>query len=137
VEPLASAPTAAPPAAAEDRDPPAVPDPPSPSPFFDRLRGCKPEERLSLVQAEVEVVVRAVMGLDSDLKLNPEQRLDELGLESLLALDLNAALMRRFDVPLASTFAMDSKTVAAMARFLCEALLSTATDPELPGASDA
>ena len=87
-----------------------------------RFSAMSAEERLATLLQEVESVTRSILGLDPAFSLKPEQRLDELGLDSLLALDLVRALSHALQTPLSATMAMDYPTVGAMARLLTKEL---------------
>ncbi|MCY1057572.1 beta-ketoacyl synthase N-terminal-like domain-containing protein [Nannocystis sp. SCPEA4] len=72
--------------------------------------------------AIVTTATRVVLGFDPSLKIPPTQDLRDLGLDSLLALDLAAAIAREVSVPIANSFALDYPTVQAMTDALARAL---------------
>ena len=59
-------------------------------------------------------VIRGVLGLAPDLKIRATQDLRDLGMDSLLALDLATALAQRTGRPIANSFAWDYPTPEAM-----------------------
>ncbi len=83
-----------------------------------RILRSSPDKRMGLLIHEVTAVAQGIMGLDQSLSLSPDQRLDELGMDSMLAIEVVQGLSQAFGMTLPVTMAMDHPTVAAMARYL-------------------
>ncbi|WP_437594336.1 type I polyketide synthase [Sorangium sp. So ce1000] len=83
-----------------------------------RILRSSPDKRMGMLIHEITAVVQGIMGLDQSLSLNPNQRLDELGMDSMLAIEVVQGLSQAFGMTLPVTMAMDLPTVAAMARYL-------------------
>ncbi|WP_437803662.1 type I polyketide synthase [Sorangium sp. So ce693] len=83
-----------------------------------RILRSSPDERMGMLIHEITAVAQGIMGLDQGLSLNPNQRLDELGMDSMLAIEVVQGLSQAFGMTLPVTMAMDHPTVAAMARYL-------------------
>ena len=86
--------------------------------LLQRLARSSPERRLELLIAQVDAVTRSIMDFDPAFSLSPDQRLDELGLDSLLAIDLAQALGHALGTTLPTTLALDCPTVSAIAHYL-------------------
>lgn len=109
--------SAAPPPAGPERDAPA-----GAGDLLAQLAGATPDQRLALLTDAVNATTRDVLALDPAFALAPEQRLDELGLDSLLAIDLVHALGVALGTTLPTTLTMDHPSVAAIARYLAKEL---------------
>ncbi|WP_438010612.1 type I polyketide synthase [Sorangium sp. So ce321] len=83
-----------------------------------RILRSSPDKRMGMLIHEVTAVVQSIMGLDQSLSLNPDQRLDELGMDSMLAIEVVQGLSQAFGMTLPVTMAMDHPTVSAMASYL-------------------
>jgi acyl carrier protein len=68
----------------------------------------------SALESEVTAATREVLGFAADLRIPAAQDLRDLGLDSLLALDLATAIGRRLGRTLVNSFALDYPTIAAM-----------------------
>ncbi|PRQ04164.1 Erythronolide synthase, modules 1 and 2 [Enhygromyxa salina] len=87
----------------------------------------RPESRAALVDA-LHQEVAAVLGLSPDQALSPRVGLFELGLDSIMAVELRARLQARFDLRLAATLVFDHPTLEAIADHL-EAVAAAAERP--------
>ncbi len=66
------------------------------------------------LEASITAAVREVLGFEASLRIPAAQDLRDLGLDSLLALDLATAIGRRLDRTLINSFALDYPSIAAM-----------------------
>jgi NAD(P)-dependent dehydrogenase (short-subunit alcohol dehydrogenase family) len=87
-----------------------------------QLAGATADRRLALLTDAVNTTTRGVLALDPAFELSPEQRLDQLGLDSLLAIDLVHALGEALGTTLPTTLVLDHPSVAAIARYLAKEL---------------
>lgn len=78
-----------------------------------------PRDRDALA-AIVTAAVRETLGFAPDLNIPADQDLRDLGLDSLLALDLATLIGRHLDRTLANSFALDFPSVAAMTDALAQ-----------------
>ena len=80
-----------------------------------------------------------VLGLAPTFPLDPQQGLRDVGLDSLLALELRKRLQSAVEHPLPATLAFDFPTVADLARYLAKDVLSleltTPSDQAAAGAT--
>nr|AOG74797.1 polyketide synthase [Byssovorax cruenta] len=92
-----------------------------------RLSALAPEARLQEVKAAVRAETAKVLGLSAAGDLPEKRPLKELGLDSLMAVELRNALAARRGKALPATLVFDYPTVEALARHLLDELLP-ATD---------
>jgi acyl carrier protein len=77
-------------------------------------------ERPDLLLAHVRQQALKVLGLASGSNLSPDQPLSDLGLDSLMAVELRNALGAALGTPLSPTLLFDYPTVNALAGFLAD-----------------
>jgi NAD(P)-dependent dehydrogenase (short-subunit alcohol dehydrogenase family)/acyl carrier protein len=80
------------------------------------------EKRVEILIEQVTALVRDVMGLERTFPLNPDERLDEIGVDSLLVLDLVAGLKHCLGIVVSPTLTMDYPTISLIARYLAQKL---------------
>lgn len=98
----------------------------------ERLRQALPAERSEILLDFVGQKVRAVLRLPASEALNSEQGLMDLGLDSLMALELRRQISRGLDLPeeqLSATLAYDYPTPAAIASYLLQQVLNLEQQP--------
>ena len=83
-----------------------------------RIDAAPASDRERLVSAVVQDEVAQVLALPEGSRPDLEQGLFEMGLDSLMALELRTRLQTRFGRSLAPTLVFDCPTIGAMARFL-------------------
>ena len=90
----------------------------------ERLQDCMPAERLDLLRELVRAQVMAVMRLDPDSPPSRHDRLMELGMDSLMAVQLRNALTQELALQsaLPATLMFDYPTIEAIASRLVEIL---------------
>jgi acyl transferase domain-containing protein len=106
-------------------------DPASPaiaSAVLVRLRAAAPEERERLLVDHVRALVAAIMRFEDPAALDPAQGFFNLGMDSLMAMELKNRLQASLQCSLVSTVVFDAPTMLLLARVL---------DRELFGASPA
>jgi acyl carrier protein len=97
-------------------------------PWRELLERSLPGERLSVLQEMVCEQVMQVLGADAASRPARHDRLMELGMDSLMAVQLRNALSTALalDPPLPSTLMFDYPTINAIADFLLERLMPAA-----------
>lgn len=97
-----------------------------------RLQDAPPSSRLSLLLEHVRVQAAKVLGLDSVNQVDVTQPLSEMGLDSLMAVELRNLIGNglKLDRSLPATLVFDYPTVAALAEYLAKDLLSWQKEPE-------
>ena len=79
-------------------------------------------QRRSRVSRRVRAISLAVLGLDDSHAIDERQPLQEMGLDSLMAVELRNTLAAQLEMPLPSTLAIDHPSVEAMASYILDKL---------------
>ncbi|AKQ65466.1 Malonyl CoA-acyl carrier protein transacylase [Myxococcus hansupus] len=103
--------------ASQARTEPEV-DVPSASELCRRLDAAPPRQRLALLLEHVLDAAVRVLGLEATASLAPRERLFEVGMDSLMALELRNRLQKTVGASLPSTLAFDYPTAEAIATYL-------------------
>jgi acyl transferase domain-containing protein len=93
----------------------------------DRLEAISEARRASVVAAFVREQTLLVLGMDSESVLNPCKPLGELGLDSLLAVELRNALSHGAGVSLPATLLFDYPTLEAVTGYLLAEVIGGAS----------
>jgi acyl transferase domain-containing protein/NADPH:quinone reductase-like Zn-dependent oxidoreductase/NAD(P)-dependent dehydrogenase (short-subunit alcohol dehydrogenase family)/SAM-dependent methyltransferase/acyl carrier protein len=93
------------------------------SSFADRLAAAAPSQRHLLVLDLVRLDTGRVLGLENLQLLANNKALSELGLDSLMAVELSTALGKRLGRNLPATLLYDYPTVELLARYLSRSVL--------------
>ncbi len=75
------------------------------------------ERTRDAIAVDLEDTIRSLLGMNADAPLDGRRRLEALGLDSLLAMDLLSALEKRYG-SLPETVLRDHPTVHSLADFL-------------------
>jgi acyl carrier protein len=97
---------------------PAVPD------FAERLAAAYPNKRAALIEEHVAACAGDILGLDA-ASIDRRQPLSEMGMDSLMAVELRNNLRRSIGEPLPATLLFDYPTVIALSRYLATEVLDT------------
>jgi NAD(P)-dependent dehydrogenase (short-subunit alcohol dehydrogenase family)/acyl carrier protein len=84
----------------------------------DAWRAAPSRERLDLVRAFVAERARQVIGLTDDTAIDPRVALKDVGLDSLMAVELRNVLTRALATPLPATLLFDYPTLDAIVKLL-------------------
>ncbi|MGW0933333.1 SDR family NAD(P)-dependent oxidoreductase, partial [Streptomyces sp. NPDC002644] len=102
----------------------------APSGLRDRLTALSPDRRRESVTLLVRSAAATVLGLRDEGEVPADQVLRDLGLDSLMAVELRRRISQDTEVSLPATLAFDHPTPVAMADFLLERMdLSPAAPP--------
>lgn len=82
------------------------------------IRGAARAERVPRMEAFVRAVARKVLGLSSEHPMPGETPLQQLGLDSLMALELRNLLAQALGSPLKATLLFDYPTIRGLAQYL-------------------
>jgi acyl transferase domain-containing protein/acyl carrier protein len=107
----------------------AAPVSPAAPSLVDRLRGVQPERGRKLLEAHVREQILRVLGLDPEHRLDPQQGLREIGMDSLMAVELRNRLQSSLGRPLPSTIAFDHPTPSDLSAHLGALVLEPVTAP--------
>ena len=108
----------------------------APARWTDRLVGLTPEQRRKELLKGVQEEVAKVLAIADAMSVPTDKPLMELGLDSLMAVELRNDLGRRIGASLPATLAFDHPTVAALAERLADELPTSAEPGPLPGAAE-
>ncbi len=101
--------------------------------LVEELARVSPAERRERLAAHVREEVTKVLGLPPGSSLDPHQGLRDVGLDSLMAVELKNRLQTSVGAVLPATLAFDYPTPAALVQFLAELLqIAPAVDPCKP-----
>jgi acyl carrier protein len=90
--------------------------------FAERFRVAFPAERPALLLDHISRAAAVVLGLEPNERLDPLQPLSELGLDSLMAVELRNKLSASVGKPLPATLLFDHPTPAAVVEYLAGVL---------------
>ena len=96
----------------------------------DQLHGVPAEERRALIVEHVRQHVARVISAPDPAALNITQGLFEMGLDSLMSVELKGKLESSVGKPLPSTLTFNYPTIADLARYLDESVLAAPTPVE-------
>jgi len=91
--------------------------------LLDMLEEAYPNERRSLLVDRLEACVAKVLGLASTASIDRQQPLSEMGLDSLMAVELRNTLRGLVDRPLSATLLFDYPTVQSLSDYLATEVL--------------
>jgi acyl carrier protein len=91
--------------------------------FRKRLDGLSPKEQRSLLRAHVGELVNGVLGRSPTEALDPGQGFFELGMDSLMSVELRNVLQRSLGASLPATVAFDNPTVNGLVDYLAAEVL--------------
>ncbi len=94
-----------------------------------RLAALPASERATYLTTQVEALAQSVLGLAVHQKINPQQGLMNLGLDSLMALELRRKLEASLQASLRATVVFEYPTIESLVAYLLERVLV------LPGAT--
>jgi acyl transferase domain-containing protein/acyl carrier protein len=89
-----------------------------------------PKKRQERLFAFLRSQITLILGLEPTFTLDPRQPLNELGLDSLMAVEMRNALGDLLDRSLPATILFDYPTLAALTEFLVKEILPPATTPD-------
>ena len=102
-----------------------------------QMRAAPAAKRRSLLVAFVRDQARLVLGLDPAAPLDPKRGFQDMGLDSLMALDLTARLKNALARPLPATIVFDFPTVESLSAHLYEQMAFEAASADVSSQSNA
>jgi acyl carrier protein/NAD(P)-dependent dehydrogenase (short-subunit alcohol dehydrogenase family) len=94
--------------------------------FLDRLKNTPEEEQYKLLFEHVKNEVNKVLGLDAAHAPNPRQGFTDIGLDSLMAVELSNRLQKSLDRRLPSTLTFEYPTMEVLTQYLAKDVLGIA-----------
>ncbi|KDA01431.1 type I polyketide synthase [Hyphomonas oceanitis] len=83
-----------------------------------QLMTATPSERRAKLQQCVETAARDIIGLDSDMPIDPDHPLKDMGLDSLMSVEMRNELSRGIGLRLTATLLFDYPTVNRLIEYL-------------------
>nr|MBA2671545.1 SDR family NAD(P)-dependent oxidoreductase [Gemmatimonadota bacterium] len=105
--------------------------------LLQQLEGAQPEARFEILRRHVEERVRHVLRLDPALGLDPGLGLSDLGMDSLMAVELGNHLQSSLGRPFPSTIAFEHPSLAALTQYLAGEVLELGELGDTNGGMDA
>jgi polyketide synthase 12/myxalamid-type polyketide synthase MxaB len=99
---------------------------------LNRIRNAPPSEQLTLLSDFVRERAKQVLGVDASRDIDPRQPLNELGLDSLMAVELRNALGMAAGRALPFTMLFDYPTLEALTGYLATVVLQLTPAAENP-----
>ncbi|MGG6293712.1 MupA/Atu3671 family FMN-dependent luciferase-like monooxygenase [Leptolyngbya sp. AN02str] len=101
--------------------------------LLQELETLPPKAKRQRLMAHVQTQAAAVMGIRPADSLDPQRGLFEMGMDSLMALELKTSLESSLGQPIPAVAAFEHPTVAALATYLAQEILGwDAAVPDLP-----
>gem|GEM_PF-4774241 len=94
----------------------------------DVLEETEPRERLDRLVEEIQIEVARVMGISVNELPPPDRGFFDIGMDSIMAVDLKNRFSQRVGAELSSTLAFDYPTIDALAEHLIRDVLQLPTD---------
>lgn len=101
--------------------------------LLERVAAAPANGRLHVLREHIEFLAKRVLGLDGAQVVDGRRPLQELGLDSLMAVELRNALSGAVGRPLPATLLFDYPTVDALVAHLSRNVLSLGGDAEPAG----
>lgn len=97
-----------------------------------RLANVSPQQAEVVIGERVAVLVSQVLRRNEPGRIDSEQGFSDMGLDSMLALELKNRLEAEFEISLSATIALEFSTVASLARYVADRVLADATRLQEP-----
>jgi acyl transferase domain-containing protein/acyl carrier protein len=105
--------------------------------LFEQLQGIPASEHTNMLLVHIRDEVAKVLELGDPEQIQPRQRLFDLGIDSLMAVELRNRLQADLGMPLSSTLLFDYPTLETLAAFLIQELGSVETGEQETPEQDA
>jgi myxalamid-type polyketide synthase MxaB len=103
--------------------------------LMDEIEAAAPKSRRGLVAGFIREQALRVLGLDAGAAIDPRQPLGELGLDSLMAVELRNVLSRAVERTLPATVLFKYPTIEALADYVLESAQIDAPPPATPASA--
>lgn len=109
---------------------------PAPDPFVQALRAAPAGQRADLLRHRLETLVRRVAGVAPEQTIEYDRPLRELGMDSLMTVELRNAISRTVGSTLSATLVFDHPSLDALTAHLMATLPGLAEPAEDPASAD-
>jgi myxalamid-type polyketide synthase MxaE and MxaD len=101
------------------------------SQLLDRLDQARPHERRELLQGFVQAEAARVLGFERNRQPDLREGLFQMGMDSLMAVELKSRLENGVKVPLPATLTFDYPTIEALTNYLAKEILHLGEQEDL------
>ncbi|AOX01783.1 short-chain dehydrogenase [Moorena producens PAL-8-15-08-1] len=91
--------------------------------LLERLESAPECDRQNILITHIQTEVAKVLGLDSSDLLDPDQGFVDMGMDSLMAVELKNRLQNNLRIPLAATLAIEYPTIQKLSKYLAEEVM--------------
>ncbi|MEM1252988.1 MAG: SDR family NAD(P)-dependent oxidoreductase [Cyanobacteria bacterium P01_H01_bin.21] len=98
--------------------------------WLNQLQALPIGEQLSVLKRTTQEEVAQVLGLEEGALPDPQVGFFELGMDSLMAVELRSRLSQRVGIPLSSTVAFDFPNIERLSEYLAQELLDLNAEPD-------
>ncbi|NEO35907.1 MAG: SDR family NAD(P)-dependent oxidoreductase [Moorea sp. SIOASIH] len=91
--------------------------------LLERLESASECDRQNILITHIQTEVAQVLGLDSSDLLDPDRGFVDMGMDSLMALELKNRLQNNLGIPLAATLAIEYSTIQTLSKYLAEEVM--------------
>lgn len=101
----------------------------TPSLLKQQLAATSAERRPALLATNIQILLAQVMGFSTPDLIDPAEPFGDLGMDSLMAVELSSQLQTRLDYPVSQALIFDYPTVNALAAYLIEQVTPLVSEP--------
>jgi acyl carrier protein len=83
-----------------------------------------------MLEQQLQRLAARILGLETGTRVDPGQALHELGLDSLMAVELRNAISQVVEQPLVATLLFSYPTIEALVRYLLDLVFGSSAPPE-------
>ncbi len=105
------------------------------SDLLEQLKSAHPNDRYAILEAFLQEKVAKVLGLPASKKPKPHQGLFEMGMDSLMAVELKNQLNASLNMALPTSLAIEYPNIAALTKYLLNEVLLLTPETEKPEAN--
>ena len=91
--------------------------------LLERLESASECDRQNILITHIKTEVAQVLGLESSDLLDPDRGFVDMGMDSLMALELKNRLQNNLGIPLAATLAIEYSTIQTLSKYLAEEVM--------------
>jgi acyl carrier protein len=109
---------------------PAPPAQPVEARWLETWRAVPAARRGPMLEQQLQRLAARILGLETGTRVDPGQALHELGLDSLMAVELRNAISQAVEQPLVATLLFSYPTIEDLVRYLLDLVFGSSTPPE-------
>jgi acyl carrier protein len=114
----------------EVKNTPATPAQQVEESWLEKWRAVPTTRRGPMLEQQLQRLAARILGLEAGTRIDPGQALNELGLDSLMAVELRNAISQAVEQPLVATLLFSYPTIESLAKYLLDLVFGSSTPPE-------